>query len=554
MPRGGLLPRIGLVAAVLTVETLLLSYLIQRTPLDSITGAARVVRDAQHWFFRFIIVYAVSLTMLAYLRGASARPADSLPPSDASLRMTWTAVHVLLMVPFTILSAGLYSGTLTLPFAVVAVAWHACAFAAALALLVAVAPLTHWTRAVRRSGILPFYALIAAATAVLAIQASQQMWESTAKLTFRLVLLALRPLLPTLQSDFSTMTLSTDRFAVSISEKCSGLEGVGLMLAFCATWLWYFRREYYFPRALAIIPAAAVLVFVLNALRIAALIVIGDAGYPGVAAVGFHSQAGWIAFNLVALGVAVLAKHSSWLHRSAAASAATAGEDASPAATVSADHQPRATASGENPTAAYLMPLLAILAAGMIAHALSAGFDLLYPLRCVAAVAVLWMYRRSYAALDWRVSWRGPAVGMLIAGIWLVFAHFLTAPSAMPEALSLLPAPLRAAWIGSRLLAATVTVPIAEELAYRGYVLRRLVNSDFQSVKFQDIRWPALAVCAVLFGITHGTMWLPAILAGLAYGAITIRTGRIGEAVVAHATTNALLAASVLLFDQWQLW
>jgi hypothetical protein len=35
------------------------------------------------------------------------------------------------------------------------------------------------------------------------------------------------------------------------------------------------------------------------------------------------------------------------------------------------------------------MPLLAILAAGMIAHAVSTGFDLLYPLRLAAAVAVL---------------------------------------------------------------------------------------------------------------------------------------------------------------------
>jgi membrane protease YdiL (CAAX protease family) len=49
-------------------------------------------------------------------------------------------------------------------------------------------------------------------------------------------------------------------------------------------------------------------------------------------------------------------------------------------------------------------------------------------------------------------------------------------------------------------------------------------------------------------------MWLPAMLAGWAYGAIGIRTGRIADAVVAHATTNALLAAAVLLFDQWQLW
>lgn len=33
-----------------------------------------------------------------------------------------------------------------------------------------------------------------------------------------------------------------------------------------------------------------------------------------------------------------------------------------------------------------------------------------------------------------------------------------------------------------------------------------------------------------------------------------LRRGRIGDAVLAHATTNALLAAYVLVFHQWQLW
>jgi hypothetical protein len=40
----------------------------------------------------------------------------------------------------------------------------------------------------------------------------------------------LNPLLPGLESNFSTLTLSTERF--------------------CATWLWFFSREYRFPRAL----------------------------------------------------------------------------------------------------------------------------------------------------------------------------------------------------------------------------------------------------------------------------------------------------------------
>jgi hypothetical protein len=32
------------------------------------------------------------------------------------------------------------------------------------------------------------------------------------------------------------------------------------------------------------------------------------------------------------------------------------------------------------------------------------------------------------------------------------------------------------------------------------------------------------------------------------------RTGKIGECVLAHATTNALLAGCVLVGEQWQLW
>jgi len=58
----------------------------------------------------------------------------------------------------------------------------------------------------------------------------------------------------------------------------------------------------------------------------------------------------------------------------------------------------------------------------------------------------------------------------------------------------------------------------------------------------------------VVFGIVHGALWLPGIVAGLAYGLILIRRGRLGEAVAAHATTNALVVMAVLASGQWQLW
>jgi exosortase E/protease (VPEID-CTERM system) len=529
-----LIPRLGIIAAILVVETLLVSYLIQETPVDWLVGPPKIVRNVQHWLFRFLIAYAVSMVMLVYVRGSDTLAAVSATGIDAPVRGGWWLVHLLLLVPFAVLSAGLYGGALTLPlsFSALAIAWHACAFGAALALFAALAPLGTWMKALRRTHGLSLYALLPAAGAVIAIQASQMLWVPMAQFTFRLVRILLIPSCPSLRSDASTLTIDTDNFAVRITEICSGLEGMGLMLAFCTAWLWYFRREYYFPRALALVPVAMLLVFLLNAARIAALILIGNAGYDRIATVGFHSQAGWIMFNFAALGVAILARRSPWVHRDARQSAAAT----------------------DNAAAGYLMPLLTVLAAGMIAHALSSGFDLLYPLRVMGAIAALWVYRRSYAALDRTFTWRAPAVGALLFGVWVVFAHFLTTPSPMPETLSLLPPPLRAAWIGCRVAAATITVPLVEELAYRGYLLRRLVRADFRSVAFQEARWPALWLSAIAFGITHGGLWLPGILAGWAYGALAMRTGKLSESVAAHAVTNTLLAVYVLLFNQWQLW
>ena len=534
--RFGLVPRLVLIAAVASAEILLGSYLVQAVPSDALHGAPEALRLVQHWLFRFIIAYAVSLALLASLRGASIAA-----PLDATDRMRprWALVHVLLLVPFLYLSATLYSPFM--PFAALAVAWHLIAVAATLALFAAFAPAAVWIGVLRRSGGLPIFAVVPAAAAVAAIKLSQMLWLPAAEITFRLVNLLLKPVLPGLVSDSITRVLGTSRFAVQIAEVCSGLEGVGLMLAFCTAWLWFFRRDYRFPRALVVIPIGVIAVFLLNALRIAVLVLIGNAGYERVAVVGFHSQAGWIAFNLAAFGIAILAHTNPWLSREAAERRARRV-------------QTQGRTAGNNPTAAYLMPLLAILAAGMIARSLSGDFELWYPLRLGAATAALWIYRRSYVGVNFGFSWRGPVMGALVFALWTASAAWLGTSADEPAALAALSPGLRGAWIDSRLIAAVVTVPLAEELAYRGYLLRRLTAVHFESAPYSAARWPALAVSALAFGVVHGRFWIAGTIAGLAYGALAMRTNKLGESIAAHATTNALIAAEVLLFRHWWLW
>jgi CAAX prenyl protease-like protein len=112
----------------------------------------------------------------------------------------------------------------------------------------------------------------------------------------------------------------------------------------------------------------------------------------------------------------------------------------------------------------------------------------------------------------------------------------------------------RMAWLAVRVLGAVITVPIAEELAFRGFLLRRLVSSDFESVAWRSFAWAPFLISSIGFGLLHGDRWLAGTMAGMIYALAMLRRGRIGEAAAAHAVTNALLAIYVLATGNWQLW
>jgi CAAX prenyl protease-like protein len=105
-----------------------------------------------------------------------------------------------------------------------------------------------------------------------------------------------------------------------------------------------------------------------------------------------------------------------------------------------------------------------------------------------------------------------------------------------------------------RAAAAVITVPIAEELAFRGFLIRRLMAADFERLDVRKFSLVSLPVSSLAFGLLHGDRWIAGTVAGLLYALVFLRRGRIGDAVAAHAVTNALLAACVLLGGKWYLW
>ena len=117
---------------------------------------------------------------------------------------------------------------------------------------------------------------------------------------------------------------------------------------------------------------------------------------------------------------------------------------------------------------------------------------------------------------------------------------------------------LRDGSLAIRILTNAITVPILEELLYRGVICGQMeawgsigslreVKPEKPSLKFQAA---AVLISAILFGVLHFNViqFLYAVVMGVFLGIAYIRTHRIWVVMVAHGLTNLIvLLASVYL-------
>jgi CAAX prenyl protease-like protein len=183
----------------------------------------------------------------------------------------------------------------------------------------------------------------------------------------------------------------------------------------------------------------------------------------------------------------------------------------------------------------FLAPLIAIAAVSRQAL----GTRLVNPIGSIAlgiAVCVLWV---------------GPEI--LFPGYhqhWLfsnsVLGHPIGAATAEQKSDSM--------FILFRVLVSVVTVPILEELFWRGWLMRWLIDRNFGKVALGTYSAQAFWIVAALFASEHGSFWDVGLLTGVIYNWWMIRTKSMWDCILMHAVTNACLAWYVLHYDQWVYW
>ena len=145
------------------------------------------------------------------------------------------------------------------------------------------------------------------------------------------------------------------------------------------------------------------------------------------------------------------------------------------------------------------------------------------------------------------VRWRVVVASLLVFVANLGFAQlytmgtmalgwdFLTPPDLPPNLL------LPGGWVVFSVIGLAMATPVAEEIFFRGFVLRGLINS-----------WgfvPALIVSSALFAAFHlqpGVI-IPVFVTALLLGGLYRYTGSLRSCIAVHATQNLLAVATILL-------
>lgn len=170
----------------------------------------------------------------------------------------------------------------------------------------------------------------------------------------------------------------------------------------------------------------------------------------------------------------------------------------------------------------------------------------------------------SWKVLDLRVeNWGGSMLlGIVVFFLWILpdllspeyRGHWLLQNSLTGVVESSFPESARANPLAIlfRAVRAIIIVPVVEELFWRGWLMRWLVNHNFTSVRLGQVTPWAFIATALLFASEHGSFWDVGLMAGVGYNWWMMRTRRLGDLVVAHSVTNACLVGYVLATGEWQ--
>ena len=206
--------------------------------------------------------------------------------------------------------------------------------------------------------------------------------------------------------------------------------------------------------------------------------------------------------------------------------------------------------------------------------ALSSLLALLFPVDDQSQVGELWLYPikilivggllvffwskfdelKSPLVVSWSEGLSVIGIGVLVYVLWVRMDWPWAMQGEATEYNPFKDAGSMGMWLaGIRIFGASVVVPVMEELFWRSFLIRWVIDNRFNVVPLGAFTIGSFAATVVLFGLEHN-LWLAGMMAGALYNLLLYQTRRLWPCILAHGLTNFLLGIHVLLTEEWQWW
>jgi CAAX prenyl protease-like protein len=210
----------------------------------------------------------------------------------------------------------------------------------------------------------------------------------------------------------------------------------------------------------------------------------------------------------------------------------------------------------------YIAPMLTFLLVTSLEGSFgSTWYPVAYAVKVLIVSVVAWLCRSTW--LDLRPAPRPAAAvlaivtGLIVYLLWVGLEGHYPALGFLGKRSGFDPSTLTGTWrwpfVAVRLFGLVLLVPLIEELFWRSFLMRWLIDPNFLKVPIGRVTPLAAAVTSGAFALAHPE-WLPALLTGLLWAGLLWRTKSLSACFVSHAIANLALGLHVLATGDWKYW
>ncbi len=189
-------------------------------------------------------------------------------------------------------------------------------------------------------------------------------------------------------------------------------------------------------------------------------------------------------------------------------------------------------------------------------------YPLFYTAKVVVVALLAWRYRSTWKDFlpipNLASLGLAAATGLLVWGIWIgLDGRYPPLPLVGGVRAGFNPAGMspaaRWAFITVRIAGLAVLVPVIEELFWRSFLMRWLIDPDIFKVAVGRVTPLAATVTSILFALAHPE-WLAALVTGFLWAWLLWQTKSLSACAASHAIANFALGVYVIASGAWKFW